>query len=112
MLFSLDGRVFAVARHQPPPRGPLTRLGGCFSRKRTALYRVEPERLVHLSDLPSAGDTSYAGVARLGDDLYVDYYTSRIDRDYPWLLGMFLPTSIRMARIPAAALLALSDATP
>ena len=111
-LFRIDDTIFAVARHQPEPRGRLTRLGGMLARKRTALYRVEPERLVYLSDLPSAGDTSYAGVVRRDGHLYVDYYTSRIDRDFPWLLGMFLPSEVRMARIPVASLLALSEATP
>ena len=57
---------------------------------------------------PSSGDTSYAGVVLRGDDLYVDYYTSRIDRDWPWLLAMFLPTDIRMARVPVAVLRAAS----
>ena len=65
-----------------------------------------------LSDLPSAGDTSYAGAVIRDGDLYVAYYTSRIDRDYPWLLGMFLRSDVRMARIPVEALLARSDATP
>src|SRR5262245_25413543 len=111
-LFRIDNTVFAVARHQPEPRGWLTRLGGALSRKRTAIYRVEPERLVHLTDLPSAGDTSYAGVVVLEGHVYVDYYTNRIDRDFPWLLGMFLRTDIRMARIPVESLLALSGATP
>jgi hypothetical protein len=111
-LFSVEGQVFAVARWQPPPYGPLTRMASSLARKRTAIYRVEPERLVRLSDLPSAGDTSYAGVVRRGDDLYVDYYTSRVDRDPPWLLGMFLPSDIRMARIPVERLLALSAASP
>jgi hypothetical protein len=111
-LFRIDDTVFAVARHQPGPRRFWTRLGGALARKRTALYRVEPDRLVHLSDLPSAGDTSYAGVVRRDGDLYVDYYTSRIDRDFPWLLGMFLASDVRMARIPVDALLELSGATP
>jgi hypothetical protein len=104
-LFSYGGRIFAVARHQPGRRGPLTRLGSAFSRKRTALYLIEPERLVHLSDLPSAGDTSYAGVVLREGHLYADYYTNRVDRDYPWLLGMFLATDIRMAKIPLENLL-------
>ena len=111
-LFSLDGQIFAVARYQPDPNGFLTRMGGILSRKRTALYRVEPDRLVRLSDLPSARDTSYAGVVVRDGDLYVDYYTSRIDRDWPWLFGMPLRTDIHMARIPARALRALSAATP
>jgi hypothetical protein len=104
--------VFAVARWQPPPHGGLWKLGGTLVRKRTGLYRVEPERLVYLSDLPSAGDTSYAGVVLREDALYTEYYTSRIDRDYPWLLGMFLPTELRMARIPLEALDAVSRAHP
>jgi hypothetical protein len=111
-LFSHEGRVFAVARFQPGPRRWPTRLGSVWSRKRTAIFRVEPERLVYLSDLPSAGDTSYAGVVLRDGSLWTEYYTSRIDRDYPWLLGMFLPTDLRMARIPLEALLAVSDAAP
>lgn len=112
VLFRIDDEVFAVGRHQPEPRGALTRLGGVFSRKRTAIYRVEPERLVRLSDLPSAGDTSYAGLVQHNGHVHLSYYTSRIDRDYPWLLGMFLPTDIRMARFPVRALAELSDASP
>jgi len=108
-LFSHAGRVFAVARHQDGKRGPLMRLGGVLSRKRTALYEVTEEGLTHLSDLPSAGDTSYAGVVLRDGFAYIDYYTSAIDRDYPWLLGMFLPTDIRMARIPLDSLVALAD---
>ncbi len=112
VLFRIDDEVFAVGRHQPEPRRGLTRLGGVLSRKRTAIYRVEPERLVRLSDLPSAGDTSYAGLVLRNGHVHLSYYTSRIDRDYPWLLGMFLPTDIRMARFPVTALAELSAASP
>lgn len=112
VLFRIDDEVFAVGRHQPEPHRGLTRLGGVFSRKRTTIYRVEPERLVRLSDLPSAGDTSYAGLVLHNGHFHLSYYTSRIDRDYPWLLGMFLPTDIRMARFPVQALTALSEASP
>jgi len=111
-LFRHDGRVFAVARWQVPPHGGLWKLGGMFSRKRTGLYRIEPGRIVYLGDLPSAGDTSYAGVVLHDGALFTEYYTSRIDRDYPWLLAMFLPTDLRMARIPLEALGAVSDAHP
>ena len=109
VLFSHAGRVFAVARHQDGKRVPLMRLGGVWSRKRTALYEVTEEGLTHLSDLPSAGDTSYAGVVLRDGFAYIDYYTSAIQRDYPWFLGMFLPTDIRMARISLDSLLALAD---
>jgi len=84
VLFSHAGRIFAVARHQAGDRGPLTQLGGMWSRKRTALYEVTTESLSHLSDLPSAGDTSYAGVVLRDGFAYIDYYTSAIERDYPW----------------------------
>ena len=60
-LFSHAGRVYAVARHQEGRRRSPTGLGSFFSRKRTAIYEVGPDRLLRLSDLPSAGDTSYAG---------------------------------------------------
>jgi hypothetical protein len=111
-LFSQGGRVFAVARSQPGSRRYPTRLGSAWSRKRTSVFRVEPDRLIHLSDLPSAGDTSYAGVVLRDNYVWAEYYTSRIDRDYPWLLGMLLPTDIRMARFPLEALLSLSRSVP
>ena len=127
-LFSLDGQVFAVARYQASPNRFPTRMGGVLSRKRTSIYRVDvPEpgegtdrargsrsepRLVRLSDLPSNADTSYAGVAIRDGFLWIDWYTSRTDRDWPWLFGMPLRTDIKMARIPLDALRALSAATP
>lgn len=107
-LFAHAGRIYAVARFQPPPFGPLTRMASTLARKRTALYVVEPDRLVRLSDLPSSGDTSYAGVALHEGALWISYYTSDPTRDWPWLLGMFLPSQIRMARIPLERLEALA----
>jgi hypothetical protein len=109
VLFSYQGQVFAVARWQPPPHGGIWKLGGVWSRKRTGLYRIEPDRIIYLSDLPSAGDTSYAGVVEKDGVLFVEYYTSRIDRDYPWLLAMILPTDLYLARIPLDNLMAVSN---
>ncbi|HVP28752.1 MAG TPA: hypothetical protein VMW35_06280 [Myxococcota bacterium] len=109
-LFAHDGRVFAVARYQPPPFGRLTRQASALARKRTALYVVEPDRLVHLSDVPSAGDTSYAGVVLREGSLFFSYYTSDVRRDWPWLLGMFLPSEIRMGRVSLTALAKLAEA--
>jgi hypothetical protein len=108
-LFAHAGRVFAVARRQAGRRWPWMKLGGVLSRKRTALFLVEPHRLVHLSDLPSAGDTSYAGVVLRDGALYASYYTSDPTRDFPWILGMFLPSEIRMARIDLASLTRLAE---
>jgi hypothetical protein len=109
VLFPFQGEVFAVARWQPPPHGGLWKLGGVFSRKRTALYRITPDDVVYLSDLPSAGDTSYAGVVQKDGALFIEYYTSRIDRDYPWLLAMFLPTDLYLARIPLDKIAQVSE---
>jgi hypothetical protein len=110
VLFSHAGRVFAVARFQPDPYGPFTRPASVLARKRTALFEVREDALVHLSDLPSAGDTAYAGAVLRDGTLWLDWYTSDVRRDWPWLLGMLLPSEIRVARLPADALLALADA--
>ena len=66
--------------------------------------------MIYLTDLPSAGDTSYAGLVQRGDDLYVDYYTSDINRDWFWLMGMVSPPEIRMARVNLPALEKLAQA--
>ena len=97
-LFPYNGRVYAVGRHQAS-FAPFARQGGILAKKRTSLYLVEETRLVHLTDLPSAGDTSYAGIVTRGDELYVSYYTSRIKEDPTWVVGMFSSSDIRMARI-------------
>ena len=67
---------------------------------------------MYLTDLPSAGDTSYAGIVQRGNDLYVDYYTSDVNHDWFWLMGMVSPSEIRMARVnlPALEKLALAKA--
>jgi len=68
-LFAYRGAVYAVGRHNPDRLWSLDYFGSILGKKRTALYKVNERRLVHLSDLPSAGDTSYAGVVLRGDDL-------------------------------------------
>ena len=81
-----------------------------YSRKRTSLFLVEEKALRYLTDLPSAGDTSYAGIVIQGDDLYASYYTSPPAHDVTWVIGMFRPSNIMMSRIdlPALERLALS----
>lgn len=98
-LFSHAGRVFAVGRMQAELSQPFKRQGSIFARKRTAIFEVKTDRLVWLSDVPSAGDTAYAGVALHNGFLYFSYYTSPIRQDYPWIVGMFNPTAIRIARV-------------
>jgi hypothetical protein len=98
-LFAWQGRIFAVGRRQPELAEPFLRQGSIFARKRTSLFEVTRDRLIWLSDVPSAGDTSYAGLALHDGCLYFSYYTSPIDRDYPWIVGMLNPTPIRMAKL-------------
>ncbi|MBN1346729.1 MAG: exo-alpha-sialidase [Phycisphaerae bacterium] len=103
-LFADAGRIYAVGRHNPEPPGPGKYFGSILAKKRTALYEVTPDRLIHLSDLPSCGDTSYCGLVRRADDVIVSYYTNDVQTDPPWILGMISPSEIRMARIPLAFL--------
>ncbi|MCX7023016.1 MAG: hypothetical protein NT080_00160 [Spirochaetes bacterium] len=105
-LFSANGKVFAVGRRQPRVVGPFQLQGSAFSRKRTAVFMVneDTEGLVHLMDLPSSGDTSYPGSTIAGGKVFISYYTSDPHRDYPWLLGMLLPTRIQVAALEIAGL--------
>ncbi len=103
-LFPYNGRVYAIGRYQATRAPRFVEQGGMYSRKRTSLFLVEEGGLHYLTDLPSAGDTAYAGIAVRGDELYASYYTSPPERDYTWVLGMFRPSHIRMARIDLPAL--------
>jgi hypothetical protein len=109
-LFSYHDRIYAVGRYEPGYGGLLAQMGSILNRKRTALFLVEKDRLVHLSDLPSAGDTSYEGLVMRGDTATISYYTSDIARDWPWIMGMARPSEIRMAEVNLPSLEALVKA--
>ena len=100
-LFGFENQVYAVGRSQPKVAAPFQGLGSAFSQKRTALFLVQENAagLIHLTDLPSCGDTSYAGVAIADEKVFISYYTNDPRRDVPWLLGMLLPTRIQMVEI-------------
>lgn len=98
-LFEYEGKVLAVGRHNPEATRPWRRIGSILGKKRTSLYEVRQDGLVYLSDLPSCGDTSYAGVVIRGDDAYVSYYTNDVSADYPWIVGMLSASEIRIAKI-------------
>jgi hypothetical protein len=106
-LFRHGDAIFAAGRRHRRTRNPWNRKGGFLGRKRTALYRVGERGLTHLLDLPSAGDTGYPGVVLRGDELTVGYYTNDPSSDPSWLVGMFLPSEIRIARLSMAALASL-----
>jgi hypothetical protein len=76
------------------------------NRKRTALYELTGDleggalATVELGEFPSAGDTSYAGVAVIDDHHAIaTYYSSNLTEDGPWARAMFGPTDIWQARI-------------
>lgn len=59
--------------------------------KRTAIYRIDQEsqRVVHLMDLPSAGDTAFPAIRRTGPHTFLlANYSSPFDRpDIAWSEG-------------------------
>lgn len=79
-LFPINGRIFAAGRNH---LGPRFDLGNHVAKKRTAIYEVLPDRLIHLFDLPSNGDTAYTGVVVKDGIVHVSYYTCPIEKDYP-----------------------------
>ena len=109
-LFEYNGRVYAVGRRNPYDRekGP-NYIGSVFGRKRTSLYEVTTKGLIFLTDFPSAGDTSYGGCVLKDGYLYASYYSSTLEADWPWYVGMLSPSDIRMVRIPLDQLEALAD---
>jgi hypothetical protein len=98
-LFTYKGNVYAIGRYQPYPGGITRVFDDLFSRKRTSIFLVKNYELIYLTDILSDGDTSYSGEVIKNDTLYFSYYTSNITKDYPWILGMFNPTSVRIGRL-------------
>jgi hypothetical protein len=109
-LFPYNGRIYAIGRYQASHAPRVAEQGGMFSRKRTSFFAVDEREVRYLCDLPSAGDTAYAGVVILGEEMIASYYTSPVRQDWTWIVGMFRPTNIRIARInlPALERLALA----
>jgi hypothetical protein len=98
-------------RAQRTGRGQLS---GPDIRKRTALYEITgtldggPLAIAEWGELPSAGDTSYAGVARIGRDaILATWYSSPPEDDPSWLIGFLGRThvwqaTIRLSRLPTS----------
>ena len=96
LAFFHGSRLFVIARKHLPE----------LNRKRTALYELRgtleggPLALVELAELPSAGDTSYAGIADLdADRSIVTWYSGELRSDHPWFLGMLEASDIWAATI-------------
>jgi hypothetical protein len=96
------GRLFIIARKH---------LKGEGVRKRTALYEIRgnleggPIRAVEHGELPSAGDTSYAGIARIGRTRFLaTWYSSPPKQDPSWFVGFNGRTDIWKATLDLAKL--------
>lgn len=102
VAFHWGRRLFVIARKHL--RGPAIR-------KRTALYEITgnlergPIRIVELGELPSAGDTSYAGIARIGGARFLTtWYSSPPAEDPSWLMGFGGRTDIWKAKLDLSRL--------
>jgi len=98
LAFFWQNRLFVVAR-----KHILDDLSG---RKRTALYEITgtldggPIAIQEWGEIPSAGDTSYAGYAMLDDHrAVVGWYSGDLDRDEPWVTAIFNLTDIWLGTI-------------
>jgi hypothetical protein len=102
VAFYWEGRLFVIARKHLPNSG---------IRKRTALYEITgdfeggPLKIREWGEFPSAGDTSYAGIARTGDSTFLTtWYTSPPADDSSWIEGLSGPTEIWRAALDLARL--------
>jgi len=92
LTFFHDGRLFVVARKHLREN----------SRKRTALFEITGEldaggklAIKEWGELPSAGDTSYAGAVDLdATRTLITWYSGNIEKDEGWIFGMLSPTDV------------------
>ncbi|HEX3479807.1 MAG TPA: hypothetical protein VHT91_32520 [Kofleriaceae bacterium] len=69
-----------------------------------SFWRIRDDAAEH-GELPSSGDTSYAGVAPIDRDrVLVTWYSSPIVFDEPWSTAIFAATDIRQATIDLSRL--------
>jgi hypothetical protein len=98
-LINVDNKLYAAARFDPEGRDNWFGMSSVFGIKRTAIYLVTDTSLTLLTELPSCGDTSYPGIVEKNGFLYIAYYTNDESKDYPWLLGMYSDTYIKIAKV-------------
>ena len=96
LSFFWQQRLFVIARKHLQGTG----------KKRTSLFEILGDfdggalTIQEWGELPSAGDTSYAGIA-MEDPTHavISWYSGDIQADRPWLLGMLDPTNIWLGTI-------------
>jgi hypothetical protein len=96
LTFFWGSRLFVIARKHLQGTG----------KKRTALFELTGDfaggaiSAVERGELPSAGDTSYAGIADTGGGRFVAaWYSGDLEQDRPWILGMIDLTDIWKATL-------------
>lgn len=118
IMFLWDGEPWLIARRSLSSRGRYgvapRRLPGLIgirvnqarwslSRKRSSLWKLDARRssVEWVADLPSRGDTSFAGVDHLADGsmLVADYTTPESAGDPVWFAGQLQPTVIQLLTI-------------
>jgi hypothetical protein len=104
LSFLWQGRLFVIARKHLQGTG----------KKRTSLFEILGDlgdvdggalTVQEWGELPSAGDTSYAGIA-MADATHaiVSWYSGDLQADRPWVLAMFDLTSIWLGTIDLSRL--------
>jgi hypothetical protein len=96
LSFWWKGRLFVIARKHLVGTG----------KKRTSLYEIGgtleggPLTIKEWGELPSAGDTAYAGIAMTdATHAVASWYSGDIVADRPWILGVLDPTNIWLGTI-------------
>ena len=91
VAFSWSSRLFVIARRHL----------GASLKKRTTLFELTgnldagPLSIKSWGDFPSAGDTSYAGVAPIDANRFlVTWYSSELAKDSPWGVGILQASDI------------------
>jgi hypothetical protein len=99
--FLWQGRLFVVARKHLQGTG----------KKRTSLFEIRGDfdggelSIGEWGEVPSAGDTSYAGVVMLDDHrALLSWYSGDLQADRPWIFAMFDLTSIWLGTVDLSML--------
>lgn len=110
-MFAHGGEVYLIARWNvdgdydkgwrwmPDPMEALAyEARHWWTKKRTALYRLDKETLTmeKVFDFPSKGDTAFPGMVRIDEDSYLMYNYSNDPegKDYVWMTGQLGKTNI------------------
>ncbi|MGC9054756.1 MAG: hypothetical protein ACP5KS_12845 [Candidatus Hydrogenedens sp.] len=111
LMFTHKGRFFIVGRRNIAGRSARTvgflpesvqnawsMVFYSITRKRTCIYEINPNtlELYPLIDLPSKGDTAFAGIVPLSEEKYylVNYSSPLEGFDLPWIGGQLLESRL------------------